>query len=127
MATLLELSTLEAQSTMDPGDPEDAAIVAARGMRAKVRVAVLRRASVILSTALPTDASRSDALELLGWAQRAVENPEPATATVFRLALVKAPAGATISGILAATDQTIEDGITPLLALLAKYVPTGNR
>jgi len=128
MATLLELNTIEMNSTADPGEPPDAAIVAARELRAKVRSAILKRAGVLMATAIPTpEATRGPALEALAWAQRALENPEGPTASVFRLALARSPGAATPAAILAANDQAVEDGITPILALLAKGLHPGQR
>ena len=126
MATLLELNTIEVNSGIDPGDPADPAIVAARDLRGKIRSAVLKRAGTILATPLPSDeVARGPALELLAWAQQAVMAPEGATVAVFRLALARAPGAASPAAILAATDQAIQDDITPVLALLAKGMHPG--
>jgi hypothetical protein len=132
MATLLELNTIEVNSTADPGGdpsaeppvPPDPDIVAARALRAKVRTAVIKRAGVIMQTALPTDGTRGPALELLAWAQRTVNSPEGSTATVFRLTLVNV-AASTVGNILAASDQAIENSIAPMLPLLAKGMHPG--
>jgi hypothetical protein len=120
MATLLELYTIETSATADPTDP------AARDLRAKVRSAVLKRAGTILAQPLPAGEGRAEALEQLSWAQRAVASPEAPTAAVFRLVLSRAAPGATTAQILAATDQVIEDAITPVLAMLAKGLHPGG-
>lgn len=123
MATLLELNTIEINSTADPATATGDVLLAVQ-LRKKVRTAVIKRSNVILGTALPTDATRGDALELLAWAQRAVNNPDSAAGTVLRLTLASV-ATATVAGILAATDQAIEDSIGPVLPLLAKGMHTG--
>jgi hypothetical protein len=125
MATLLELELIETNSTGDPAsvDPD---VIAAISLRKKFRYAVLKRANVILNTPLPTgDGERNPALELLAWAQRAVASPDQAISAVFRLTLA-ANSAASAAAILAATDQTVEDAIAPVLPLLAKGLFPGR-
>ena len=128
MATLLELNTIEMNSTRHHGgDPTaeppvlpDPTIVAANELRAKVRSAVLKRAGVVLETELPVDdALRGPALEQVAWAQSTMANPDSMTGTAFRLVLVGA-ATATPTQILGATDNAIETALTPVLGLLVK-------
>lgn len=122
MATLLELSQIEVGATSDPGDP------AAKNLRAKVKYAILRKAGTILAAPLPADeTARGPALEQLAWAQYAVTNADEMTNAVFRLTLARSPTAATTTQILAATDQAIEDGISPVLAMLAKGRHPGAR
>ena len=126
MATLLELNTIEVNSTAEPGDPANPDIVAARELRAKIRSAVIKRAGALLGRSLPTE-DRGEALEALAWAQQTLQNPSAAASVVLRLALARAPGAATPSAILSAADQTIEDVITPILPLLAKGLHPGRR
>ena len=123
MATLLELHTIEANSQADPSTATGD-VLAAVQLRQKVRTAVIKRASIVLGTALPTGDTRGVALELLAWAQRAVNSPDAAAGTVLRLTLASV-ATASVANILGATDQAIEDSIVPILPLLAKGMHPG--
>ena len=82
MATLLELHTIEANSQADPSTATGD-VLAAVQLRQKVRTAVIKRASIVLGTALPTGDTRGVALELLAWAQRAVNSPDAAAGTAL--------------------------------------------
>lgn len=119
MATLLELATIEKNSTdLASVDPD---VVAAVELRSRVRVACLKKASAILLVPLPTDPDlRGPALEQLAWAQRVVANPEAYSNAVFRVALGGASPAATVAQILGTSDANIEATIIPILALITK-------
>lgn len=132
MATLLELDAIEKNSRrpVDPADPPE--VGQARDLRAKMRVAALKVARAILvdPTPLPDSDSpepgspaqptRTERLERIAWARRTVENPDAAVDGLMRLALAGIGPGVQAGAILAASDEVLQSGITPLIPVLAK-------
>lgn len=135
MATLLELATIETNSTAEPdGDPtavppvaDDPAILAARDLRSRIRMATVDHALRILTTPLPTGDARGQAVQEIAWAQAVVLSPDQAAGVMLRLALVQAPTTATVAQILAPSDTAILNNIAPLIPLLATGLQPGRR
>lgn len=125
MATLVELNAIESNSRLDaqPGEPPE--VTQARELRMKVRGAAMKIARTILvdTASLPPedeDGIRTRALERIAWARQTIQNPDGTTDQLLRLALAGVGSGAAVSTILSASDTVIENGITPLVPLLAK-------
>jgi hypothetical protein len=124
MASLLELATIQVNSLADPGEPPDPDIVAARDLRGRVRMLLVRKAYAFIE-ATPNPEGQPQ-LEQLAFAQQAFRNPDSHTPAMFNLVLANAPTASTPAQILGATDTQL-DAVLSLarLALLAKGLRLG--
>lgn len=123
MATLLELATIEEESTLpstgspvDPGTPQ--------ALRARIKTLLYRKAFAYMeATPSPQD---SDEIAQLAFAQQVLRNPESQLGAVFRLLLAEADVNDTVEEILAATDTQLDTVMTQArLATLAKGLRVG--